>query len=346
MLQTFNLTPTHSTFLLNRQIYYFLLKIRNVPTGTSFNPYQQYFSTTFAAKVAVSPTLRARINSFFDAFVALNIPQRNAFIDKFKLSQNIEFIVENISFNGNDIKLSALPVTIRTQTTDLFNYLYESVLPSYGKKEHYKLLYDQVESTVCPFCGIEKLGDPDFRCQDYDHILYKATYPLGAVNMRNLIPMGIECNRTHKKTTDVLYGENHRRKFIYSYQKSQIIEVSLEGSTLPLAGRKAVWNVKLLPNNGYTRTWNRVFEIKKRYRKTELQKYFDIWIKLFKHYLKSDRGIVWDANSLKNEFARMGESYVNNPLDTSNIIKGAVFLFIANSADQAFIQATVNELNS
>ncbi|WP_157543797.1 hypothetical protein [Mucilaginibacter paludis] len=317
-----------------------------MPAGTSFNPYQQYFSPAFASKVDISSALRPKLESFFNAFIGLSQPDRNLFINKFKLSQDIEAIVEDISFDGDQLKLSALPQSIRSATDILFMYLYSSVLPSYGKKEHYEILYNQTLGSICPFCGIETIGNPDYRCQDYDHILYKDVYPLAAVNMRNLIPMGIECNRNHKKTKDVLYGGLHRRKFIYSYLHFQEIRISLTGSLLPYAGRKGKWRINLLPNNGFTRTWNKVFDIKDRYRKDELEQYFDIWVKWFKDYLKSDRGVVWNENLTRNEFARMGEAYIRNPKDVSNIVKGALFLFISTTTDQAFIQATVNELNS
>ena len=221
MLHKLDLLPQHLSFNLNKKIYYFLLKIKDIPTTSSFAPYDKYFTPTFKLKIDRSKKLREKFEVFFDAFKTLPQADREIFLKKYRASQYVEEILDDSAFNGKDIQLDALPNILKEPTKDLFLYLYEKTLLGYDKKGHYKLLFDQILSTICPFCGLEKLSHPDFVCQDYDHILYKGNYPFVSVNMTNLIPMGIECNRNHKKTTDVLYGASgKRRKFLYPFSNS------------------------------------------------------------------------------------------------------------------------------
>jgi hypothetical protein len=228
MLHRINLLPAHVSFKLNRHVFYFLLKIKNVPNDANFMPHAQYLQPDFLIKANRSSTLRLKLKAFFDKFKLLDQVQRDDLIQKFKSSQNIVQILDDLGFNGNSIKINSLPESIREETSLLFIYLYKATLLSYKKTEHYKLLYGQIKNKVCPFCGLEKLNHPDLYNQDYDHILYKGDYPLVAVNMRNLIPMGTDCNQIYKKTKDVLYDADlNRRRFLYPYTHSIDIRFSL-----------------------------------------------------------------------------------------------------------------------
>lgn len=347
MLHKIDLLPNHSSFNLNRHIYYFLLKIRNVSSVATFNPYTQFLQPDFLKRVRRSPGLKSKLEAFFDKFKALGQPQRDRLISKFKEAQNIPAILENLLFDGDNIKLNTIDASIQTETYDLFIFLYKSTLMSYGKNEHYELLYDQIKNKICPFCGLEKLNHPDLYNQDYDHILYKGDYPLSSVNMRNLIPMGTDCNQIYKKTKDVLYSDAHlRRKFLNPYNSSIDISFSLNGSVLPKGGSdKGIWTVSIVPDNDYTQTWDSVFCITDRCKKNELEAFFDIWMGVFKSYLKR-KSKGWNEILIKNEMEHTGFAYLDNPFDTSNIIKGSLFIYLSKVDNKEFFNAIIKEVNS
>jgi hypothetical protein len=255
--------------------------------------------------------------------------------------------LEDIAFNGNSIKLNSLPPSIIEETSTLFTYLYKQTLLGYGKTEHYKIVYNQITNKVCPFCGLEKLNNPDLYNQDYDHILYKGDYPLCAVNMRNLIPMGTDCNQIYKRTKDVLYDDMlTRRKFLYPYSNALQVSFSLNGSILPKGGGdKGTWNITIVPDNEYTRTWDSVFCIIERCKKNELEAFFDNWLGVFKSYLKK-KSAGWNERLIRLELEHTGMALLENPFDVSNIIKGSLFMHLSTSNNPAFFLALVDDINN
>jgi hypothetical protein len=336
--------PKHKAYRLNKHVKLFFRRLSTVNNLSNFNPITNYFHPEFVTLLnrADQTELRSHFENFFEAFKVLPQGQRDIVISRFGDSQALSKIFNDVAINGNDFKVNAMPQSLRVSARALFGYLYKTTLKSFGGiKDHYKKTYAKLDSKTCPFCGIEKLNAPSLRKQDYDHILNQAKYAYTSVNIENLVPMGTECNRNFKGSTDVLYDGAARVLYYSPYEHSNAITISLNGSTPPndIEGAGA-WQVTLNPNNNVTRNWDRVFKIKKRYAETMLNGFYKEWIKEFRNYYKV-HGIPNDANDLKVRLNELGGILLGSPLSDPNIVKGALYQFLSNYNDPIYEAAVL-----
>jgi hypothetical protein len=179
-----------------------------------------------------SNKLKEKVETFINAYNNLHEDaERKKVMDAFVNSNAIEALLRNCR-TSDLIKVSELHPSIQGPTRELFKFLFKVTLKLDNMlKDHYDLLYKEIEikhKKVCPFCGLETLVSPRKGTQDYDHLLYKDEYAFAAVNMRNLVPMGTDCNRRYKKTTDVIRLPNgDRRPFCYPFKLSFQINLDL-----------------------------------------------------------------------------------------------------------------------
>ena len=340
----------HKAYRLNRNLLYFFSKLRNVTPASIFSP-ELYFDSEFSQFIN-SPrqqTLTGHFNVFFDQYKILDPNAQKVVVKNFAQAQNINGILSDINFDGNSIKKGALPGSIRTPAKDLFDYLYNNTLRSYGKIfSHYTLIFEGLRPNICPFCGIEMLNHPNIMKQDYDHMLTLSDYTFCGVNMDNLVPTGVECNRINKKAIDVKYNGINKTLFNSAYVNSFDIKISLMGSSPPESIKEINnWVITILPNNALTIEWERVYNIKQRYIDNALNKFYDSWIKEFSDYLFISDRLPIQEDALFKEFANQGNNLKNNPtLSLGNIIKGAAFEFIANHNDPVYRNTIFNYVNS
>ncbi|MBL7883494.1 MAG: hypothetical protein JNL69_05460 [Bacteroidia bacterium] len=351
MLYKFPKLITHQSYRLNRNLVYFFSKLRGVNQHSTLNPLSNYFDAEFSHFLGLNKqqTLRTHFTTFFDEFKILDPNEKNLVIQIFTDSQKIGNILTNTHFNGNSIKTDSLPASIRDATRALFNYLFSNTLNSFGKlKDHYKTVFNSLQSNICPFCGIEFLNDPSIIRQDYDHMLMISSYALSGVNMDNLIPTGVECNRINKHNVDVLYNGAVRTVFNSAYTQSFDIRISLHGSTPPSRPTDiGNWHITITPTNSFTSEWERVYNIKNRYTNNVLKKFYSGWLKELREYLFISDRLPINEQNLLNELTASSLVMKENPtLSLSNIVKGAVYEFLANNNDPAYRTAVLSYINS
>ena len=282
--------------------------------------------------------LRQHLEVFRHAYYNLpNDNDRELVITIFKLGNHVFRQLENNPRDIQQFSINDLPVGIRVATDTLFVYLYENTLKTH-LQNHYKLVYDGLQNKDCPFCAIEKLEPPHLFRQDYDHTLYKNKYPMSAVNMRNLIPMGVACNRHYKKIKDVLYDTGGARRKSYNpYNITYQIDVTLNGSTLPtVSNRHGTWKIQFLPDIDEVKTWAEIFELEERYISGVLNTDFDDWLSDFVKFLR--------RFNLNPETAADVRDYLQQYLDdigqfnyrNHKFLKYAAFRHILNTADDGY----------
>lgn len=351
MLYTYPILYTHQVYRLNRNLVYFFSKLRSVNEYSDFTPLTTYFDASFSHFLGLNQqnTLRGHFTIFFNQYKVLSNDERDLVVKTFSSSQKIGLILADLNFDGNSIRINALPESIRISTKVLFDYLYANTLNSYGKlKSHYKDVFNSLETNICPFCGIEFLNDPSIIRQDYDHMLKISDYILSGVNMNNLVPAGVECNRINKHDVDVLYNGRVRTLFNSAYTQSYDIRISLDGSSPPsVPDEVGNWNITVSPNNAHTVEWLRVYNIEERYKNNVLQKFYSAWLKELREYLFiSNRLPITEQNLLDELSARSLVMKENPTLSLANIVKGAFYEFVANYTEAGYRTAILNYINN
>jgi hypothetical protein len=211
-------------------------------------------------RARLGAALRDRLKDFHDAWFGLDNGQREQVYRAFLEVNRIEKQLEN---TAPRITLADLPEPIREVTHDLFVHLYKASLVKAQVRNHWQEFYANLPFKVCPFCGIEDLHHPLNYKQDYDHVLCKVTYPFAAVNSRNLVPCGRDCNSIFKHEKDIIFGAGGRRKAFYPFRDYGVhLIVSLVGSRLPSDGAdRGDWRIQFSPEIEEVGTWTDVFEL-------------------------------------------------------------------------------------
>lgn len=211
-----------------------------------------------------------------------------------------------------------------------------------NKKPTHRFYSDFIElnGSICPFCGLNsyknKFGS---RREDLDHYLYKGKYPFAAANMWNLIPTCSECNQDYKKILDVLYDGNARKEAFYPYGKvgGVTLKVSLKNN---YSKGPNDWNVvvkeKILADKEKVENWDRVYGITKRYKNALAQDY-DKWILAALIRRKEKFNTILDFKKFMLLNARDERKLYKKKLAPTSFLKQSFFVFVARSADDAFI---------
>ncbi|WP_029274557.1 hypothetical protein [Pedobacter borealis] len=348
MLYLFKELPKHPAYRLNKHVRYFFRKITDVDNTAQFDT-NNYFHSEFVTFLASGDqgTLRGHFETFFNLYKSLTVPQKKQLQKSFNDSQFIIAVISDLSFDGKSIQAISIPLSIRPATKELFSYLYKTTLGSFGQvKKHYRELYNTLDHNICPFCGIERLNPPSLRKQDYDHILIQSKYAYSSINMKNLVPMGTECNRNFKGSKDVIYNGKARVLYYSPFETSFPISITLNGSTPPKDLKTGGnWKIMIHPDNPQTRRWEEVFKIKGRYADQMLDGCFVDWLKDYKIYVKT-HGLPADQTEARAQFGKLGKMLLENPLSEPNLVKGAFYNFLASYIDDAFNKAVLNFINS
>lgn len=345
MFYAYPYLASHPATHLNQQITEFFTNLSKVDEHTPFRLTTALFPQILLDRLnhPRADALRKLFESFFNAFKNLTPLERLAVLDQFLATQEVELWLDDITRQEYEINNDNLPIALRKPAKDLFLYLYEKTIKQ-DLRSHYRQLFKQVKPKCCPFCGIEPLPKPDTRKADYDHWLYKASYPFAAVNMRNLIPMGQCCNQDYKRSQNLLVDNfGARRQFYYPYTQSYILRLNLTGSILPKADTKsASWVINFNINNNIIQNWIEVFGIRKRYA-DELDKEFIHWTGVFVDEYK-DR--VSNIDTLKWAFKNHAATFEKFVHHQSILIKHGLLLFLAECDDNAYYNAVLKQMKT
>ena len=213
---------------------------------------------------------------------------------------------------------------------------------------------------VCPFCGLHEYAILEGESKDdYDHWLYKAKYPLYAVNFSNLIPMCDKCNQTGVKgVADVLHNPitGARRKSFYPYDENMGVKVAVNSFTttgLLTDSYKekyphGYFSLSILPQNinedEEVETWKEVFKIETRYNSYLSQFYNDLKNEFHDDYLPFQPEVSLDKNlvNLRNVITQFKNSLGNPRRKTCVMINRAYLEFIIKPENAHLLLAFCN----
>jgi hypothetical protein len=216
--------------------------------------------------------LGSNLKDYQEALEKLTAEEQDRILKAFKEQNQIALL---LSCQCDCDTITKLPLSIHEPVKVLFTYAFELLESLEIRQKHYNIIYNLIESRICPFCGDENfttLGSQGSRREALDHYLLKDSYPFAAANLRNLVPMGYKCNSQYKNTKDLLYkSDGTRRRAFDPYDHNTTITVSLDNSQ-PFAGKKGElnsplpqWQIDFGSNSEEIDTWNDVFYIRDRY---------------------------------------------------------------------------------
>lgn len=347
----------HTADKLQYYILIYLRRVRCLPKGTAFDV------ALFPIELREIVSRRYKGNPvkvyqlfevFYTEFLELDEVQRNLVFSIFINCNSIKKLLNNSLPISQTFSLDDpnIPNSFKEAAKFLFVHLYSDVLPKIGEiKQHYEGFYKELKHTLkntwCPFCGIEKLNSYKIYKQDYDHLLNKAKYPLAAINMKNLVPMGHECNRVHKGSTDVLFNDiGVRRSFFYPFEKCPTITIDLDGSTVPsFSNMSGNWVIHYSPNDPEVQTWAIVFNLTKRYKENILEPEFDGWVDQFVQFAREEYDISKvDEDFIRVKFRNYSNSFRVNDYKDMNFIKSAALQYVSANAPSSFFKALIRRI--
>jgi hypothetical protein len=167
-------------------------------------------------------------------------------------------------------------------------------------------------------------------------------------NMRNLLPMGRDCNTVFKKTQDLIFANGARRKAFSPYNTNGPITISLNGSQFPTSSNKrGAWTVVTQPNQDEVRTWMTVFNIASRYDKDVLRNECLGWIEDFTNFARTlTPAGGWTEPHLRTACVQFAQSFSANDYRDLRFLRAAFYSFITTLDDRLFIVPTVQRLNT
>lgn len=350
MLQKYTFINDRNVGQLQKDIEVFFRHIKHVKPTDSFDP-AILFPTNLARKVkgrkikgvVVYNNLYKKAEAFFNKYKRLGNQQSvvlNAFREMNKIAGLLKGDVQRIC-------LADLPASIQKESKELFKVLYEEALTSYGIKAHYASFCNKQKNNWCPFCGMEKLEHYSHQKEDYDHLLAKSIYPFAAINMRNLAPTCKKCNRTHKKTKDIIYDDINQIKAVNPYSAKLDIKVKFDGTILPKGRKKGAWAIGVTPSREEVIRWEYVYEITdriiKNYFANGKEADFNLWLG---EYI-SVNDLNPDLNSLKKvreSLEKYGLRFDIGRYTEGRYIKSDFFKWIAKNADDTYISSLMDTI--
>lgn len=334
---------------LSFHFLFFIKRIRNIKPKDKFVP-KNYFHKKFlnkngeiAPKGRFNKALDRSFKDFFNSYKARPQDQKDEFYKLIIFSNNIHLYFENhlitdvIKLKNDNIKKIIGDDSFSQLMKELWSYLSNSN-NSWEIDEHYKEFYKKLPpSKMCPFCGLDKLSNPDLYRADYDHIAYKYVYPISTITLKNLAPSCPDCNQKFKKTKDVFFDNlNQRCIFLYPYKSSQKIEIDLSGSVIPnteIMNTSGNWVINIIPENDFSKTWDIIYDIKVRY-KDAIQ--HDKWTRQLIKNLSINNIHLNSSIEVQEYLNKYKEMYNPNELEVGYHIKYAYYNYLATSNNNIY----------
>ena len=239
-------------------------------------------------KLVASDGIRERVFKYITEIEKLLPMQRLQVLAVMESQNKIHGLLDG---SENILSLKDDFPVVHEKVSDLFVFCFEKLTDFRVRERQYQIFFDDLIEKTCPFCGIERVMNPEETAQDQDHYLAKSIYPFAAANMKNLVPMCRCCNRDYKKTKDILRCEHGNRRRVFDPYACKPTTVSLLSSRLEADYESLVpqWQVEFLPNSEEAETWDNVFDIRKRYKRDVLDQNFNRWIGDFSKKCAKDR---------------------------------------------------------
>ena len=331
---------------------YFLRKIKNVRKSARYIPINYFHEDFLNSNGKVSPNgiennkISSAFKEFFDVFKKLGNDKKIEFYELVVYSNKLKLIFEDSSQTyANKLHLDYLNGLLQNETVlkRLMDVLWGNLKTNAWEIDaHYEKFYKELpNSKMCPFCALRKLIDFELGKDDYDHLLYKAKYPLTSICDTNIAPACSDCNRRFKNIEDILYEDEIRRKFKYPYVFNKTFEpqgviLNLEGSIHPgqdLSNLAGNWVVNIIPDDDFNKSWNSVYKIKKRYI-SYVNVDYKKWIKELMTAARINKNNI-NIVTLKNYISKYKKTYES--LDIEYPLKLAYFDYIEKNMSNDFL---------
>jgi len=306
--------------------------------------------TNFLALVkAQDKLLLTPMKAIYTEFKKLDDPSQKRILDAFKINNAISDLCNGKRDPWKYNQLSKISPSLSNVIKLFFSNLYKEVInkeifPS--KKSHFiKFRSLNKANIMCPFCGLTSLlseyDGKDNKKDDYDHWLSKGKYPFNSVNFKNLVPMCGQCNQKYKQQKDTLYEKDKgnkwkRRRVFYPYSKSIILNsvtVTINKRVSSLE-KDDTWAVNLqgaVVQSEQINSWDKIFDIKSRYKNRIKQRYKTSWHEhVRKLYKDKKKNLGFDFNKFKLDIYK-GIKASN--LEESAIIEKAYYDYLFTDPD-------------
>lgn len=304
---------------LHEYVEAFFHKMYLRSTSAVFN--QSLLDKDFLKLAKSKPDLVLKpIKSIHTEFKKLDSASQKLVVDGFKNNNSIEDLCKGTLTPMLYPELKKISSKLSEQIKILFSNLYEEIINKEyfsSKKQHFINFRTLNESNlICPFCGLNSLlsdGDgKDNKKDDYDHWLSKGKYPFNSVNFKNLVPMCAHCNQKYKQQKNTIFetplkGKPIRKKTFYPYGN----DIIQNGITVNIIASNTTglkndnWSLELIGPSYQLEeieSWNRMFDIKTRYKNKIKTRYSTSWFEHVKNlYKKRKANVDFDFIKFKKE---------------------------------------------
>ncbi|WP_312171457.1 hypothetical protein [Chryseobacterium sp.] len=360
MLYKYNFIIEHKMLVLNKHFLYFIRKIRNVApsaifvTSNFFHPSFLNADGIITPSTKPAPKLELAFKNFFETFRALSQPLKDEFYKLVVMSIDIDKYFDD---DTKDVRMLKNDNIVRIIGNDTFEKLMTALWGSlkgnaWEIDAHYEMFFENTEIKTCTFCGINQFPNPESYRADYDHLAFKGLYPITSINLKNIAPSCSECNTKFKLQKDIFYEDDGvtRRVSNYPFKSHIDVIVNLEGTTLPHTeegvSSKGNWIINFIPDNPFTKTWEKIYELKHRYAKEVLEVDFNTWIGQFKKELKQYNIKINNNDELKGYFNLHYTRYDEDRLQKRHIVKSALFKYLNECNNENFYNQVTKEINN
>jgi hypothetical protein len=223
--------------------------------------------------------LGERLDALLAAYEALDTSARQVFREAM---DDQEAIAELFDGGRRADRLEDLPMSVRVPARRFFEKTFDMLRPLGLRDTNYKSFLRLIEHRVCAFCGCEYFSGAKSRREPLDHYLAISIYPFAGANARNLVPMGPKCNSSYKLAQDVLRDGAGARRVCFDPYASTPVRVSLQGSRLfARSDGLPEWDVELQGDAARIRTWDTVFDVRRRFIDDHLDSIYKDALKVF-----------------------------------------------------------------
>lgn len=207
------------------------------------------------------------LNAFKDVlakYKALNVADRQIVRRAFDDQQLILDLFEG--HRTADLR-EMLPEPIRKPLEKLSGLAFNALTDLGIRQASYDLHFaDPEDGRTCTFCGFEKITGPTVRNADWDHYLARSLYPFASWKLRNLTPMGGDCNRSFKGSKDILRATGVRLQCFDPYTDPVPPTVVHLRQSDPIGTNgRPIWVVSIDGDAARTATWDAAFSLKERW---------------------------------------------------------------------------------
>jgi hypothetical protein len=217
---------------------------------------------------------------------------------------------------------------IRKPVAELFGFSFKLFAELGIRDRHYENIHCAITYHVCPFCGCEYFDAPGGPREDLDHYLPISRYPFAAVNLRNLVPMGMKCNECYKGAQDILRDAAGSRRRSFDPYGRREIHVSLDGSTL-FDGEDSQtpdWRIAFNPDSPECETWDDTFQVRERIKRDVLAQSHRRWLEDFAKWFVRRTGIEnLDDEKIKEGLIIYAEDMDLMGFRAKEFLRGPVF---------------------